>query len=101
MKKINDKNFYDILKNNKLVLIEWSSEYCMQCVALEPTMKKLEGKYPNIKFYSANINDVNKHATAYGIMSLPTIILFKDGENVHQFYGNLPIDVFEKELDKL
>jgi thioredoxin 1 len=73
----------------------------MQCGALDPTMDKLEKAYPNVKFYSANISDIGNIATRYGIICLPTVIIFKDGKVIHQLYGNLPQNVFEEELNKL
>ncbi len=102
MKKLTKDNFDSkVLESKNPVLVDFWSEFCMQCTALEPTIKILEKKYKNVKFYSANISDINDIATRYGIMSLPTVIIFKNGKTVHQFYGNLPQDVFEKELDKL
>jgi len=102
MKELNKNNFEsNTLKSNKPVVVKWWSEFCLQCEALTSTMKKLEEKYKNIKFYSANVSELNDIAAIWGIMSLPTVIIFKEGNSIHQFYGNLPQDVFEKELDKL
>lgn len=102
MKKLTIDNFEkNVIKSKDPVFVDFWSEFCMQCTALEPTIKNLEDKYTNVKFRSANISEIGDIATRYGIMSLPTVIIFKDGETIHQFYGNLPQDVFEKELDKL
>lgn len=102
MKELNKNNFESlIIKSKKITVVKWWSEFCLQCEALKPTMKNLEEKYKNIKFYSANVGNLSDTAAIWGIMSLPTIMIFKDGIVVHQFYGNLPQDVFEKELDKL
>jgi len=102
MKELNENNFDKfVIKSKGSVLVDFWSEYCLQCEALKPTMDKLEKKYTKVKFYSANISETSDIATIYGILSLPTIIIFKNGEIAHQLYGNLPQDVFEKELDKL
>jgi len=101
MKSLNSKNFEKTINSNKLSVVKFWSEYCLQCSALDPTLKKLEDKYSNIKFYSANVGEIGDIAMVYGIMSLPTVILFKDREPIHQFYGNLPLSEFEKEFDKL
>lgn len=102
MKKLTNDNFDSkVLESKNPVLVDYWSEYCLQCSALEPTLKKLEKKYTNVNFFSANVSDVGDIATRYGIMSLPTVIIFKNGEIIHQLYGNLPKDSFEKVLDEL
>lgn len=100
MKSIKSENFEKTIKNG-ITVVKWWSEFCLQCSALDPTMKKLEDKYTNIKFYSMHVNDSGDIPTSYGIISLPTVILFKDGEPIHQFYGNLPHSEYEKEFDKI
>ena len=101
MKELTIENFDKTLNDNELVLIDWFSEVCFQCEALRPKLEKLESKYSNIRFCSANVGNLSDIATRYGIMALPTILLFKNNKVVHQFCGNLPQDVFEKELNKI
>lgn len=101
MKSLNKENFEKTINSNKLSIVKFWSEYCLQCSALDPTMKKLEDIYSNIKFYSANVAEIGEIATIWKIMALPTTILFRDGQPIHQFYGNLPQSEFEKEFDKL
>lgn len=103
MINLTNNNFEnEVLRSEIPVFVDFWSECCFQCIAVEPTLEKLEEKYKGkIKFAKANVSDIGGWATAYGIMSLPTMIIFKIGGIVHQFIGNQPIDVFEKELNKL
>lgn len=91
----------EILKNkNDLFIIKFESDFCMQCVAIKPTLNKLEQEYPNVNFYNANIRDVNDIANNYNILSLPTLIFFKNGKEINRLIGNLPKVKFNEEINK-
>jgi len=103
MISLNKNNFEkEVLRSDIPVFVDFWSEVCFQCVAVEPTLEKLQEKYKGkVKFAKANVSDIGDVAVAYGIISLPTMIIFKIGGIVHRFIGNQPINVFEEELDKL
>ena len=66
-------------------------EGCGPCVTLTPVMEKVMSEYPNIKFTNINTNEDQQSGgeeiTKYGVRSVPTVILLKDGEVVDKFVG--------------
>lgn len=101
MKFLEKENFDNIFDTDKLIIIDWFSEFCMQCVALEQTLKNLEKKYNNINFYSANVGHLSDIAGELNITALPTLIFLKNGEEKLRIYGNRPQKYIEDEINKL
>jgi putative thioredoxin len=73
------------------VLVDFYGDWCLPCKMLSPTLEKLAREY-NGKFILAkvNVDDAQITAGEFGIMSVPTVILFKNGEPVDYFVGVLP-----------
>jgi thioredoxin 1 len=91
-KPVTDATFEaDVLKSNKLVLVDFWAEWCAPCRALAPTLEEIADEL------SAKLNivkldvDANQDAAAqFGIRSIPTMILFKGGQPVDQIMGKVP-----------
>ena len=77
--------------SNGLTLVDFWAEWCAPCLALGPTMDELADSYSD-KLTVAKVNiDSNPNIPAkFGIRGIPTVILFKDGEQVDIFVGNSP-----------
>jgi len=103
MIRLNKENFeQEVIRSEIPVFVDYWNEVCFQCLAVKPILEKLEAKYKDrVKFAKANVSEIGDVATKYGIMSLPTLLIFKNGQVIHQFVGNQPQNVFEEELDKL
>lgn len=102
MKELTSDNFNNTIKSEVYVIIDFWSEFCMQCVALEQTLQKLEEKYKNkIEFCSANVGHLSDLAGELNITALPTLIFFKDGKEKLRIYGNRPQKYIEDEINKL
>jgi putative thioredoxin len=73
------------------VLVDFYGDWCLPCKMLSPTLEKLAREY-NGKFILAKVNVDEAQITAgeFGIMSVPTVVLFKNGEPVDYFVGALP-----------
>ena len=73
------------------VLVDFYGDWCLPCKMLSPTLEKLAREY-NGKFILAkvNVDDAQITAGEFGIMSVPTVVLFKNGEPVDYFVGALP-----------
>jgi len=89
---LNDKNFNDEVVNSQLpVLVDFWAGWCGPCKAVAPILEDISNQYSE-KFRVAKVNvDENPDlASNYGIRSIPTLILFKDGKQIDSIMGALP-----------
>lgn len=89
-------NFDDETKAGSPILVDFWAEWCGPCKALAPTIDKLAEEYAS-KITVAKVDiDANPGIPAkYGIRGIPTVMLFKDGQQVDLFVGNNPTKVRE------
>lgn len=84
---------FDKVVGQKTVLVDFWAEWCAPCKVQDPILdevaKELNGRALVGK---VNVDDNRTLANKYGIMNIPTMILFKDGQKVHQFVGVQPKD---------
>lgn len=84
---LNDENFGDFIKSNDVVFVDFFNEGCVPCRRVSPLVSRLETTYGNVKFgklkIAANENTVKK----YGVEAAPTLIVFKNGEEVARHRG--------------
>lgn len=97
MKVIANKAEYEqILKENKSVFVDFYADWCGPCKMVGPVVEKLAEKHPNVTFVKVNVDTCPDVAMMYGIMSIPTLIAFKDGEIAAQTLGFQPEAALEK-----
>ena len=101
--KVTDGTFEDeVVKSDLPVLVDFGAEWCGPCRSLDPIVESLAEEYNGkIKFVSVNIDENRATPTNFGIMAVPTLILFKGGEVVDKITGFKPRAVLEKHLEKL
>jgi thioredoxin 1 len=95
VKEFTDGNFEtEVLKSSQPVLVDFWAEWCPPCKALGPTIEKLATDYVGkVKVGKVNTDDNRDVSLKYGINSIPTILVFKDGQIAHKIVG------FKKEAD--
>jgi len=82
--------------------VHFSAEWCGPCRSLAPIVEALAADYAGrVKFVQLNIDNSRQTPSSYGIMAVPTIILFKGGEVVDKVTGFKPRPVLEKHLESL
>lgn len=98
-----DANFEDeVLKSDVPVLVDFWAEWCMPCRMLAPVIDKLAEQYDGKVKVGKVDTDANRDtAVKYGIQSIPTVILIKDGETIKNFVGMQPETAYAEEIDKL
>ena len=89
MKKIEAFQIDETIKNGT-VLVDFFADWCGPCKMLGPVLEEADKEYPDIEFVKFNVdmNDENMDIAArYGIMSIPNVFIFRDGEVIGQMTG--------------
>ena len=88
----NDDNFEaDVLQSDVPVLVDFSAEWCQPCKMLAPIVAEIAGEYDGrVKVGHLDIDAGRQIAIQYGIMSVPTLLFFKDGKVRDQMTGAQP-----------
>jgi thioredoxin 1 len=97
---ITDDSFEnEVLNADKPVLVDFWAEWCGPCRMVGPIVEELAEEY-NGKAKIGKVNvDENQIATKYGIRSIPSLLIFKNGEVVDQIVGAVPKQQLKKQLD--
>lgn len=91
-----DEGSFDEGVSKGLTLVDFWAEWCMPCKALAPTMDQLAEKYSDkVTVAKVDIDSNPAIPAKFGIRGIPTIMMFKDGEQVDMFVGNSPDKVRE------
>ncbi len=85
--ELNESNFDKTIESG-LTLVDMYANWCMPCRMLAPTISTLATEYEGkVKVGKLNIDEAPSIASKYGVMSIPTVILFKDGKQIAQKVG--------------
>jgi thioredoxin 1 len=87
--ELTDKNFEDnVLKSKLPVLVDFSAQWCMPCKMVEPVIEELAKEYEGkIKVGKLNVDENPQTVAKYGIMSIPTVVLFNQGKETGRKIG--------------
>ena len=88
--KVTDADVQDTIQGNDLVLVDIWAPWCGPCLALAPVLEEVAKENPNIVVAKLNQDENPGTAQNYGVMGLPTMLLFKNGELVDRLMGNQP-----------
>ena len=98
---ITDEEFEDsVLKNSGVCLVDFWAEWCGPCKVIAPVVEELAGDYEGkVKIGKVNVDDHNQVASEYGVRSIPTLLVFKNGAVVNQIVGAVPKERITEILD--
>lgn len=86
--KVDLTNFaQEVLKSDKKVLLDFYADWCGPCMMMAPEIEAFSEETSDIKVCKLNVDEATDLALTFGVMSIPTVILFEKGEEVKRFVG--------------
>jgi len=99
--ELTNGEFDEFIKKD-VAFVDFFAEWCMPCLMMSPIIDELNEKFKGkIKFGKVNVDDNKQIAQKFNIMSIPNMIVFKNGKQVEQFIGAIGQEELETKLKKL
>ena len=98
-----DKNNFEteVLKNKGVVLVDFYATWCGPCKMTGPIIDQLAEEVKTVKFVKVDVDQNQELSSQYQVFSIPTFLIFKDGQVVSQFVGAQSKEVFISEINKV
>ena len=99
--KLTDNGFNEFIKSHSLVVVDCWAPWCGPCLYVAPVIEELARDYAGkISFGKLNVDENPKVAMQYGIMSRPTLLVFKNGKLVDRIIGAMPRQLLEPRITR-
>ncbi|WP_154888691.1 thioredoxin [Longibaculum muris] len=95
---VNSSEFNDVVANSDLVFVDFFATWCGPCKMLAPSVEKLADEHPEAKVLKVDVDQENALAMQFGVQSIPTLIVFKNGQPVSRQMGFMPYEALEDML---
>lgn len=97
---VTDANFRtDVLEADGPVLVDFWAPWCGPCRVVHPILEEMQAERDDLRIVSLNVDDNQTTAANYEVLSIPTLILFRDGAEAKRVVGALPKRRLEAELE--
>ena len=98
---VTDQDFSSFVKQHPHVVIDMWAPWCGPCKRIEPILNELAGEYSGkVVIGKLNTDENQQTMMKYGVMSIPTLLFFKNGERVDQIVGLVPKDALKQRFSK-
>lgn len=101
LKEWQEKEFNEFLKAKKSGVVEFGAPWCGACKATEPQIEKSAEKHQGLEFAKIDVGKNSALASKMGVMSLPNVIVFKEGKVIEQMIGMTTTNVLNEKLVKV
>ncbi|MCR4719907.1 MAG: thioredoxin [Firmicutes bacterium] len=102
IKELTQENFTEAIKAQKPILVDFWASWCGPCRMLSPVIDSLSEEYETqIDVGKINVDEQGALAAQFGIVSIPTVILFKDGKEAKRIIGVHDADDYRDEIDRV
>lgn len=100
---LTDQNFnQEVLKSKTPVLVDFWAEWCMPCRMVGPIIEELAKDYEGkLKVGKINVDENSKTAGDFGVMSIPSVFIFKNGQPVKTLVGAQGKEAYKKEIEEI
>ena len=89
--EVTDTNFTaEVIESEQPVLVDFWAPWCGPCRAVAPVLEEIAGERDDVKIVKLNVDDNQRAAAQFGVISIPTMILFKNGGEAHRVVGAYP-----------
>jgi len=99
--EINDEQFNEMIKGDVPVVVDFHADWCGPCKVLSPILDELDDEVENVEFVKINVDDYPELSGSYGIMAVPTVIMFQNGEVKDRFSGVQPKETILEKVSAL
>ena len=95
-----DVDFAEVAEKARIpTLVDFWAPWCGPCRVIAPSLEEIAGEREDLRIVKLNVDDNQATAARYDVMSIPTLILFKNGEPAHKIIGALPKSRLVQEIE--